>query len=126
MSRSTVCRGKEPDGSLCSNPTTDPSKMCERHRGDGFGAKFRRRPSAPHPVYHTTRWRKLRKVVVKEWVMDNGWLCPGWRKPRHAARPLTVDHIVPLVGGGAPYDRANLRVLCRPCNSRKSLHDRHQ
>lgn len=31
---------------------------------------------------------------------------------------LTVDHRVPLSMGGAEYDEANLRVLCRPCHGR--------
>jgi HNH endonuclease len=30
-----------------------------------------------------------------------------------------VDHIVPLMDGGAPFDLANLQSLCRPCHNRK-------
>lgn len=29
---------------------------------------------------------------------------------------LTVDHVVPVSMGGAEYDEANLRVLCKPCH----------
>jgi 5-methylcytosine-specific restriction endonuclease McrA len=29
---------------------------------------------------------------------------------------VEVDHIVPLSEGGAPYDRENLRGVCRPCH----------
>lgn len=35
-----------------------------------------------------------------------------------APEDLTVDHIVPISRGGG-NDPSNLRVLCRPCNSRK-------
>jgi len=31
----------------------------------------------------------------------------------------TVDHVVPLAAGGAPFDIANTAVLCRSCNSTK-------
>ena len=33
--------------------------------------------------------------------------------------PWTVDHVVPLAAGGAPFDIGNCAVLCRSCNSRK-------
>lgn len=35
-----------------------------------------------------------------------------------AQEDLTVDHIVPVSRGGG-NDPSNLRILCRPCNSRK-------
>ena len=34
-------------------------------------------------------------------------------------RYLEVDHIVPLVAGGAFKDMANLQALCSVCNNRK-------
>ena len=34
-----------------------------------------------------------------------------------AVDDLTVDHVQPLSQGGAPYDPANLEVVCRRCNS---------
>jgi 5-methylcytosine-specific restriction endonuclease McrA len=37
----------------------------------------------------------------------------------HAASDLTVDHVVPLAAGGAPFDNGNTAVLCRSCNSTK-------
>lgn len=37
-------------------------------------------------------------------------LTPGWE--------LTLDHLIPLVRGG-DHTAANLRVCCRPCNSKK-------
>lgn len=75
-------------------------------------------------MYASRAWRRLREQVIAEWVSQHGWVCPGWRVPAHAARSFAVDHVVPLVAGGAGMDRANLRVLCGRCNSRKSLKDR--
>ncbi|MGK2851878.1 MAG: HNH endonuclease [Candidatus Limnocylindrales bacterium] len=37
----------------------------------------------------------------------------------HEPLTLTVDHVVPLTAGGAPFDVANTAVLCRSCNSTK-------
>ncbi|MHB8398591.1 MAG: HNH endonuclease [Candidatus Limnocylindrales bacterium] len=32
---------------------------------------------------------------------------------------LTVDHVIPIERGGAPFDERNTEVLCRGCNARK-------
>ena len=45
--------------------------------------------------------------------------CPGYQRPSHPAADLTVDHVVPLAAGGAPFDIANCAVLCRSRNSTK-------
>ena len=46
-----------------------------------------------------------------------GWRC---QKCGRAGR-LEVDHIQPLLQGGAVYDLANLQALCRyPCHSQKT------
>lgn len=123
--RLTVCRGRNDDGRLCLNQTSDPSRYCEEHRGKGFGAWYGPRTTSD-AIYHTRAWRKLRKQVISAWVAEHGLVCPGWRKPPHPTMTFAVDHIVPLFAGGAPMDRANLRALCKSCNSRKSLHDRQQ
>ena len=39
--------------------------------------------------------------------------------PPTRAADLTVDHVVPLAAGGAPFDIGNTAVLCRSCNSTK-------
>lgn len=41
--------------------------------------------------------------------------CPGHAPPAHLAADLTVDHVVPLAAGGAPFDPGNVAVLCRLC-----------
>lgn len=35
----------------------------------------------------------------------------------HTTRKLEVHHRQPVANGGAPYDQANLQVLCGPCHS---------
>jgi len=44
---------------------------------------------------------------------ERGDWCPGYQRPAHRASDLTVDHVVPLAVGGAPFDIANTAVLCR-------------
>lgn len=36
-------------------------------------------------------------------------------------RYLEIDHITPLILGGAFKDPANLQALCSPCNNRKGV-----
>jgi 5-methylcytosine-specific restriction endonuclease McrA len=64
-------------------------------------------------------WRRMSARVLRAWRGERGDWCPGYRRPAHRASDLTVDHVVPLAAGGAPYDIANTAVLCRSCNSSK-------
>jgi 5-methylcytosine-specific restriction endonuclease McrA len=57
--------------------------------------------------------------VLRAWRGGQGNWCPGNQRPAHPAADLTVDHVVPLAAGGAPFDIANRSVLCRSCNSTK-------
>jgi hypothetical protein len=77
------------------------------------------RRSHPNPLYRTPGWQRLSRRMLAAHVGAFGWVCPGDGPDHraHPARSLTVDHIVPISAGGAPFDRANLRVLCRPRNS---------
>lgn len=65
--------------------------------------------SALRPGGSTTRWRRLRTVVL---VRDKGvcWLCNG--------KADQVDHVVPRVHGGTD-GLNNLKAICRPCNLAK-------
>lgn len=63
----------------------------------------------------TRRWKTIQKAMVRE---------QPWCSTCQADRDLTVDHITPLCHGGDPWDRGNLRVLCRTCNSRKGARER--
>jgi 5-methylcytosine-specific restriction protein A len=65
---------------------------------------IQRRMSEQRRVYFTPRWRGLRRSILR----DQPW-CAVEGCKRTATE---VDHIVPLRGGGAQYDRANLQGLC--------------
>lgn len=111
-----ICAGIEPDGTRCSNPTS--AARCPRHAD--FTTLFKRQGSTSR-LYQTRAWQRLRKSIVDDWVREHGHVCPGYRVEAHESRDLVVDHALALRRGGAALDRANLRVLCRRCNSRKSL-----
>lgn len=53
----------------------------------------------------------------------DGYACQI-RGPRCTGTATTVDHIVPLIQGGARLDPANLRAACLRCNSGKGNADR--
>lgn len=57
--------------------------------------------------------------MIARHVGEHGYVCPGDgpEHPAHPTRDLTLDHVVALIDGGAPFDPANTRVLCRSRNS---------
>jgi 5-methylcytosine-specific restriction endonuclease McrA len=57
--------------------------------------------------------------MIARHVGQHGYVCPGDgpEHPAHPTRDLTLDHVVALIEGGAPFDPANTRVLCRSRNS---------
>ena len=70
----------------------------------------------PHPATkNPRRWRALRQVVLKR----DGYRCLTCGK----AGRLEVDHIIPVVQGGAWWDAAGLQTLCRACHFDKSRID---
>jgi 5-methylcytosine-specific restriction protein A len=64
----------------------------------------------PRKVYGTG-WKKVRLMVLER----DGWLCRV-RGPNCLGGATEVDHIVPVVVGGAWHDPSNLRASCGPCN----------
>lgn len=56
----------------------------------------------------TPRWRRLRQVALER----DGWRCTLCGR----AGRLEVHHVQPTSEGGAVWDLANLRTLCRPCH----------
>ena len=75
--------------------------------------------SRHNTLYSTRAWQRLSARVLRAWRGEHGDWCPGYRRPAHRASDLTVDHVVPLAAGGAPFDITNAAVLCRSCNSSK-------
>lgn len=70
-------------------------------------------------VYKTQEWKALRKRVLRE--ETRCYLCgipPVPNHPDKARRP-SVDHVIALDNGGAPFERGNLRLACASCNARK-------
>ncbi len=71
-------------------------------------------------VRATWQWKRLtRELCIPGSVC---WLCSrpilfGLR--RGHPRGPSLDHVVPLEAGGAPFDRTNLRPACFGCNSAK-------
>lgn len=96
----------------CGAITTARGNRCPTHA--------RARTRARHNVeYDTPAWRWASRRALARHRRRWGDLCPGYGRKPHLSGDLTVDHIVPLVAGGT-HDAANLQVLCRSCNGRKS------
>ncbi len=51
--------------------------------------------------------------MLRAWRGEHGNWCPGDHRGAHRASDLTVDHVVPLAAGGAPFDIGNTAVLLR-------------
>ena len=86
--------------------------------GAGLVASPANRRERPVPTRSSVRNAEL----IDRWVLNRGYICPGYQRPAHKAHPrwnpLTIDHIKPRRRGG-PDVLSNLRVLCRKCNSSK-------
>jgi 5-methylcytosine-specific restriction protein A len=97
---------------VCGVVTSRAGSRCAAHAR-------RSSPSRHSGIYRTREWQRLSARVLRAWRGQHGDWCPGYQRPAHRASDLTVDHVVPLAAGGAPYDVANTQVLCRSCNSSK-------
>ena len=67
----------------------------------------------PGRAYDQGEYRRNRQILLK-----NAIICAGCGGTSTAKDPFTVDHIVPLSGGGSNA-LGNLQVMHRSCNSRK-------
>lgn len=62
------------------------------------------------------RWAKVRAAILA----NADGLCT-LRTPGVCTTYATqVDHVIPLSKGGAKYDPANLRAVCRACNANRN------
>jgi 5-methylcytosine-specific restriction endonuclease McrA len=97
---------------VCGVITSRAGSRCTAHD--------RQSNRSPHNALYSTRaWRQLSARVLRAWRGEHGNSCPGYGRTAHRASDLTVDHVIPLAAGGAPFDIANTAVLCRSCNSTK-------
>jgi 5-methylcytosine-specific restriction endonuclease McrA len=95
----------------CPNPPTARGRgnlhRKERERERSRARRERVKDKQGRSVYRTKMWLQRRKQVLSEQPICA--LCDN-------RLAVEIDHIVPLTEGGAPYDRENLRGLCRPCH----------
>lgn len=100
----------------CGRLTTNPSR-CDQHAALYAATVNRQRGSSTQRGYGSA-WRRMARALVTEYRATVGDHCPGYGVAAHASADLTADHIIPKAVGGTD-EVANLRVLCRACNSRK-------
>lgn len=91
--------------------TTSRGSRCARHPAKARGGD--------RALYQGREWRALSARVLARHRGQFGPLCPGYQRESHPASDLTVDHRIPIAGGGAALDPSNLTVLCRSCNASK-------
>jgi 5-methylcytosine-specific restriction protein A len=101
---------------VCGVVTSRSGSRCTEHAR----ASNRSRHNA---LYSTRAWQRLSVRVLRAWHGEHGDWCPGYLRDAHPVSDLTVDHVVPLAAGGAPFDIGNCAVLCRSCNSTKGAGD---
>jgi 5-methylcytosine-specific restriction protein A len=97
---------------VCGVLTSRAGSRCSEHARQSNRSRH-------NALYSTRAWQRLSARVLRSWRGERGDWCPGYQRPAHRASDLTVDHVVPLAAGGAPFDVANTSVLCRSCNSTK-------
>jgi 5-methylcytosine-specific restriction protein A len=97
---------------VCGVVTSRAGSRCTEHARQSNRSRH-------NALYSTRAWQRLSARVLRAWRGEHGNWCPGYGRPSHRAADLTVDHVVPLAAGGAPFDIANTSVLCRSCNSTK-------
>ena len=93
---------------------------CPTHRTEREADRNNRR-SESRSVYLSAAWRKVRAQQLSEEPycegIDHGRACPY---------PATeVDHRIPIVEGGKPFDRENLQSLCKSHHSKKTAQENH-
>lgn len=69
--------------------------------------------------YQSPAWRALRAKVLNDYP-----LCAECEKRGLVVEAKVVDHIIPIVKGGAALDESNLQPLCHRCHNKKSAKDK--
>lgn len=66
----------------------------------------------------TAVMRLVSRLFPDEFPMHRNWKADETH-PAFVARSATLDHVVPIAGGGDPLDETNLVTACWGCNRRK-------
>jgi 5-methylcytosine-specific restriction enzyme A len=72
---------------------------------------------------HRFRVNNTWKFVRKHILMRDRYTC-GLCGERKVKKQLDVDHIIPVTMGINPFDKDNLRALCKECHKAKTALDR--
>ena len=81
---------------VCGFVTSRAGSRCLEHA--------RQSNRSRHIALHSTRaWQRLSARVLRAWRGEHGDWCPRYGRPARRATDLTVDHVVPLATGGAPF-----------------------
>ncbi|MEN0049034.1 MAG: HNH endonuclease signature motif containing protein [Bacteroidota bacterium] len=73
------------------------------------------RKESNQSIYNSTRWRKLRKLVIEAQP-----LCKVCEYIGEVVAAQVVDHVVPINEGGATWNEENLCPMCHKHHNRKS------
>jgi len=74
-------------------------------------------------LYHSQKWRKLRKLKLEMNPLCECEYCKKLVIPKPAQH---VDHINPVKDGGDFFDMNNLQSLNRDCHNKKSAKERRK
>lgn len=103
---------------ICSSPGCSQlarkAQLCPTH-----GTRRSERSEATRQrdrFYSTARWLRFRAYYLAKHP-----LCVDCEEQGRVRAAKDVDHIVPRAQGGADLDENNVRGLCRPCHSRRTM-----
>ena len=73
-------------------------------------------PKQVDPFYVSPEWRALMAEIIAE----RGRRCedPDCTTPHGAAMKIHGDHEIERADGGAPLDKANIKLRCQGCHNR--------
>lgn len=93
-------------------------QYCAEHAPTAAAEQNRRIDSARPSAYrrgYDGRWQRVRRMKLSANPLCEECLQSGLTVPA-----AEVDHITPLAAGGT-HAMSNLRSLCKPCHSRKTM-----
>lgn len=68
------------------------------------------------PFYSSAKWRKTRDEQLRRFPG-----CMVCKSVGFFTKAIEVDHVRAMANGGAPFDHANLRSLCKSHHSQKTI-----